>query len=113
MKKTCIFVSVSVALITAVMCFAYIKLGLSIAYCEEQCDIFRQCAMSQTKSAEDIDGRISYIREYYPSGTKQATDSKLDAITETCRSLAIELLEAKKQLGMEKRWTNGPVRFNK
>lgn len=84
--------------------FLYSELVVRVALAEEQTEIFEEmvvkasAALSQTPP--DVNAAIeslAYAHHYYPSGTKQVADSRLDRIVERTRTCAeqrvIDMLE--------------------
>jgi protoporphyrinogen oxidase len=66
---------------------------LRVAFALDQVGIFEQSVEKAGGKGEDERAAIrKYVRAYYPSGTKQAEGSDLDAIVEGARKLALRAL---------------------
>lgn len=66
----------------------YEILRLRTAFAEEQVNVFYQMRASALASADPREavGFLEYAFDYYPSGTKQPRDSRLDRLVEMVRS---------------------------
>lgn len=62
-------------------------------FAREQVGIFHEMIEQARANPSDAHGCLEYVRNYYPSGTKQVEGSKLDQIVEGCRSHAIAEIE--------------------
>lgn len=68
--------------------------SLRIEFAREQVEMFDdQRKIFRGKRGPVVDDRIQFVKEYYPSGTKQVAGSKLDTIVERFRQAVIEELE--------------------
>jgi hypothetical protein len=66
-------------------------LELRIAFALDQVAVFEDCARRARQLPVDKKGPlIDYIRNYYPSGTKQVAGGDLDQIVERARRMAID-----------------------
>lgn len=97
-------VALFIACIAAWIAVRYAILFVGVAFAGEQTAIFDQMVSQAEKSLDrqppDLSGAaaaLRYARDYYPSGSKQATGSQLDLIVERARANAqrqiIELLQ--------------------
>lgn len=66
------------------------SLVVHTAFAEDQIRVFADAAnrAARAEPGEAADS-LAYVIDYYPSGTKQATGSRLDALVETARDSAI------------------------
>jgi hypothetical protein len=66
-------------------------LKLKIAYADGQVAIFDDMKASANliENPQDLAGKLAYVVNYYPSGSKQAAGTHLDKIVESARSNAI------------------------
>jgi hypothetical protein len=86
------------ALLFLVLCALFIKyatLVVHVAFADEQTEIFEDMRERAFKSAGPTEavGYLEYTINYYPSGTKQENDSRLDRIVErTRRSIVREII---------------------
>src|SRR5690606_33269111 len=67
---------------------------LRIAFAEEQTHVFREMRdrAAQENDPEAIQGLKQYVLEYYPSGTKQRSGTRLDQIVETTRQDCLDTI---------------------
>jgi hypothetical protein len=73
--------------------FLLIEIKLRIAYAEEQIKIFYFILnKSGDLLSPDIESSLNYVENYYPSGTKQIKDTRLDQIVELVRKDVIKQL---------------------
>lgn len=77
--------------------FLLIKHDIHAAFALEQIGIFNELSNPNIRDGViGIESKISGVREYYPSGTKQEQGTTLDKIVEECRRAAIEQLKKRK-----------------
>lgn len=81
---------VSLLLGAGALLYQYGWLKVEVAFAEEQTEIFEAMrtqarAASDAKTAADC---LNYVVNYYPSGSKQQTGSRLDTIVERARAIA-------------------------
>ena len=69
----------------------YTTLKLSVAFADGQIRILDEMKASADVTADPhkLSGQLEYVLNYYPSGSKQETGSKLDRVVESARSNAI------------------------
>lgn len=69
----------------------YGHLQLQAAFAEEQTRIFEEMRTQALQSAapHSIAGSLEYVVTYYPSGTKQSVESRLDRVVERHRTAAV------------------------
>ena len=67
---------------------------LRIAFAEEQTQVFREMRdrAAQESDPGAIQGLKQYVLEYYPSGTKQRSGTRLDQIVETIRQDCLDTI---------------------
>lgn len=70
----------------AVLATKYVEINIRLAFAQEQIETFFSIASDQSIEADE---RTSYIREYYPTGTKQVEGTVLNRIVELCREAAL------------------------
>jgi hypothetical protein len=84
-----VVLSVCVILTVTLAWFAYQfgKVSLEAAFAEEQVRIF-YAMRDQARAASPIQavGSLDYAADYYPSGTKQTSGSRLDRLVESVRA---------------------------
>ncbi len=76
---------------TGTVLVLYAILSIKVSFADDQTAIFedmRVMAIS-TSDADEMIGCLEYVTNYYPSGTKQAENSKLDAVVERARRSAV------------------------
>ena len=88
-KRLAVVLAVLCALL-AVLCatlfIAYAPLKLRLAFASEQVHIFDEMRDKALHSdAPGAAGCLEYVVNYYPSGTKQETGSRLDRMVESAR----------------------------
>lgn len=82
----------SAALILVILALLYawkelIELRVRVALAEEQVEVFiDMLEESRGSSATEMNQRMEYAGNYYPSGTKQIPGSALDVLVENVRS---------------------------
>jgi hypothetical protein len=66
-------------------------LHLQAAFADEQTQIFDEMRTQalQSTAPPDIAGSLGYVVNYYPSGSKQRTGSKLDRVVERHRTTVV------------------------
>jgi hypothetical protein len=70
--------------------FLYGRLALRVAMAHDQIEIFEEMRLkASTNSPQEAAECLQYVQNYYPSGTKQPSGSRLDRIVETARSNAV------------------------
>jgi len=81
--------------VTVLFAWAVFNIKLHIVLAKGQIIDFSQCVdeVKETTNEMVLSNTLIYVRNYYPSGTKQARDSALDQIVESARSNAIYVLE--------------------
>ena len=83
-------VFVAIGMVLAWLIFERIRFGvveLQISFAREQVELFSELSSNAlaTTDVEEVRKIEEYIKWYYPSGTKQVRNSKLDVIVETAR----------------------------
>lgn len=80
---------VLLAIATALL-VGYAPLKLRLAFASEQTQIFEDMRTKALKSGvAEAAGCLEYVANYYPSGTKQVTGSRLDRMVERERAAAV------------------------
>ena len=76
--------------LTTVLFVGYAPLKLRLAFASEQTQIFDEMRTKALKSGvAEAAGCLEYVANYYPSGTKQVTGSRLDRMVERERAAAV------------------------
>jgi hypothetical protein len=75
--------------------YDHVELRLRVIFACDQVAIFEEMRVkaSQSEPIKAV-GYLEYVVRYYPSGTKQAQGSKLDAVVEASRRLAVHAILA-------------------
>jgi hypothetical protein len=73
----------------------YLTLYVQLSLGEDQISYFAEAVDKATREGkvEQIPTYIVAVQNYYPSGTKQRTGSRVDRVVELARRLAIQQLE--------------------
>lgn len=101
-KKTLFITNIILVILLLYVFYAYADLRLRVAYAEEQIEIFTELsAKSSNASKSDVVLNLEYVRNYYPSGTKQRKGSFLDHVVENSRKQSIEEMEKIIESGSE------------
>lgn len=93
-KKRLIVLGILLALTCAALAFCFISwsvLRLRVSFAEDQTAIFEQMRFrAETADVVESVKCLQYVIAYYPSGSKQATGTKLDQIVERARENCIQ-----------------------
>ncbi len=77
-------------ILTTALFVGYAPLKLHLAFASEQTQIFDDMRTKALKSGvAEAAGCLEYVANYYPSGTKQVTGSRLDRMVERERAGAV------------------------
>ena len=98
LKKKIIYYAIVAGLLISNLfwLFIIVEKMLRIAYAEEQIKIFYlMLSESDSSSLTDIESSLNYVKTYYPTGTKQTQNSRLDKVVELVRKDVIKQLEKK------------------
>ena len=82
------------ALLAVAYCVMYHYLSLQVAFADDQVDIIEYIKIKALESdpSQNPSGTVDFLEaivQYYPSGTKQRSGSKLDRIVENVRKAAV------------------------
>jgi hypothetical protein len=112
--KVVLWSSLIVVAFLCVVCAAkYTMLKLRLAFADSQVAIFEdmKASANSTTDPQKLSGKLEYIVNYYPSGSKQAKATHLDRIVEAARANSIAVIIARlktitgKDLGTDpQRW---------
>ena len=81
---------VGLLVLATTLLVAYAPLKLRLAFASEQTQIFEEMRTKALKSSvAEAAGCLEYVANYYPSGTKQVTGSRLDRMVERERATAV------------------------
>jgi hypothetical protein len=86
-------------------------MSLHIAFAEDQTAIFDEMRRQTGESAAVDVSYLEYTLSYYPSGTKQTKDSRLDQIVERARQCAVREIIAILRLRTRKDFGDDPQRW--
>ncbi len=97
-KKSMIGLSVLLAGTCFAVCNCWVmwtQLQIRVVFAEDQVAIFDEMrTRTESSDVPTTIGYLEYVVSYYPSGTKQSKDSRLDRIVERARQNAIrEMIE--------------------
>lgn len=90
--KVILLSSLIVVAVLCVVCAAkYTMLKLKVAFADGQVAIFEEmkASASSTTDPQQLSGKLEYVLNYYPTGSKQVKGTQLDRIVETARSNSI------------------------
>jgi len=98
MRRTTIAVAAIILVLCGIVTWQFIDAvwsSLLLSFADEQTEIFDAMAAKASESLHqsppDVHAAVGYLKYahyYYPSGTKQKRDSRLDRLVERSRSLA-------------------------
>jgi hypothetical protein len=91
----------------------YTMLNLRIAFGDGQVAIFKEMEASAKSTADPLSGKLEYVLNYYPSGSKQARGTQLDTVVESARSNAIAALITRLRVTTGKDFGNDPGKWLK
>jgi len=76
---------------SVIIAISYGSLKLRVSFADDQIRIFDEMKVSSNTTSDPhrLTGFLAYAVNYYPSGSKQTTGTRLDRIVETGRSNAI------------------------
>jgi hypothetical protein len=78
------------AFVSGSLLFGYAPLKLRLAFASEQVHIFDEMRDKALRSdASSAAGCLEYVVNYYPSGTKQESGSRLDRMVESARGQSV------------------------
>src|ERR1043166_3917397 len=78
------------AFVSGSLLFGYAPLKLRLAFASEQVHIFDEMRDKALRSdASSSAGCLEYVVNYYPSGTKQESGSRLDRMVESARGQSV------------------------
>ena len=84
------FLCCLLAFLSVSLFIAYAPLKLRLAFASEQIHIFDEMRDKALSSdASGAAGNLEYVVNYYPSGTKQESGSRLDRMVESARSQSV------------------------
>jgi hypothetical protein len=88
-------VCVLLAFLCASLFIGYAPLKLRVAFASEQVRIFQEMREKALNSdAPGAAGCLEYVVNYYPSGTKQESGSRLDSMVESARGQSVREIVA-------------------
>ena len=88
---------IAVAALCAMFIVKYTILSLRVAFATDQVALFEEMKASAnvTLDPQKLSGKLDYVVNYYPSGSKQVTGTQLDKIVEAARANAIATIIAR------------------
>ena len=114
MNSSKVFLTFAVVFLvtTGVTLFRNGKVTLQIAMAEEQVKVFESMRLKAlgAPAGEAIEC-LDYVRNYYPSGTKQAAGSRLDNIVESARGAATREIIAHLRIKTGKDFGDDPSKW--
>jgi hypothetical protein len=115
MKVVLVSLFILVAVLCVVCAAKYTMLKLRVAFADGQVAIFEEMEASAkgTTDPRQMSGKLEYVLNYYPSGSKQAKGTQLDRIVETARSNSIAAIIARLRTTTGKDFGNDPQQWLK
>jgi prepilin-type processing-associated H-X9-DG protein len=99
-----------VAVLCVVCAEKYTMLKLNVAFADGQVAIFEDMKASAngTTDPQQLSGKLEYVMNYYPSGSKQKSGTQLDRIVELARSNSIAVIIGRLRIVTGKDLGNDP-----
>ena len=82
------------ALVALFFCAKYMLLRGDIAYADRQVEVF--CGVAQSarldKDTDELFGKLNYLVNHYPSGSRFKSGSRIDSVIECVRGMSIDVI---------------------